>query len=345
MSPEPISPERALELYLDHRRNEVARQTLVSHESRINKLVNWCEEQGIGNTNKLTGRDLYEYRIWRRNDGNLVKTSEKTQMATIRVFIRFLESIEAVEPDLHTKVQLPSLSSDDDVRDSMITAEEADEILSFLRKYRYASVDHVIVALVWHTAMRRGSVRALDIDDYNPNEQYIEVVHREETPLKNQERGERYIALSNTLCQLLVDWLEDKRPDITDSEGREPLLASNQGRLHPTTITRTLYKLTRPCVYSGECPHNRDIDNCEAVSHNAASKCPSSNSPHEVVAECHDIDPDAIEANLEGRVDPESLASLWSEAPRESFGVVSFTFYDCRVTVTAAGNVEARLHQ
>ena len=65
----------------------------------------------------------------------------------------------------------------------------------------------------------------------------------------------------------------------------------------------------------------------------------------EVVAECHDIDPDAIEANLEGRVDPESLASLWSEAPRESFGVVSFTLYACRVTVTAAGNVEARLHQ
>ena len=281
MNLEPISPERALELYLDHRRNEVARQTLVSHESRINKLVDWCDEQGIENTNELSGRDLYEYRIWRRNDGNLVKTSEKTQMATIRVFVKFLESIEAVEPDLHTKVQLPSLSNDDDVRDSMITAEQAEEILGFLCKYSYASVDHVIVALVWHTAMRRGSIRALDVSDYNPDEKYIEVLHHDETPLKNQERGERYVALSDSLCQLLDDWIADKRPDVTDSLGREPLLASKQGRLHQSTITRTLYKFTRPCVYSGECPHNRDIDICEAVSHNAASKCPSSNSPHD----------------------------------------------------------------
>lgn len=67
----------------------------MSHESRINKLVDWCDEQGIENTNELTGRDLYEYRIWRRNDGDLAKTSEKTQMTTIRVFVQFLESSEA----------------------------------------------------------------------------------------------------------------------------------------------------------------------------------------------------------------------------------------------------------
>ena len=65
----------------------------------------------------------------------------------------------------------------------------------------------------------------------------------------------------------------------------------------------------------------------------------------EVVAECHNIDPEEIDANLEDRVDPESLATLWSGSPRESYGVVSFAFYGCRVTVSADGDVEASLHR
>lgn len=187
MTLQPLSPERALELYLEHRRNEVARQTLLSHISRIRYFVEWCRENDIDNTNDLTGRDLYEYRIWRRNDGGLSTVSEKTQMASIRVFIRWLESIEAVEPDLHTKVQLPSLAREDDVREVMLSADRGEKILDYLGQYHYASVEHVVVALVWRTAMRRGSVRALDVGDYHPEGQYVEVVHRDETgtPLKN----------------------------------------------------------------------------------------------------------------------------------------------------------------
>lgn len=65
----------------------------------------------------------------------------------------------------------------------------------------------------------------------------------------------------------------------------------------------------------------------------------------EVVAECHGIDPEEVDANLEDRVNPESLITLWPGSPRENFGVVSFAFYDCRVTVTADGDVEASLHR
>lgn len=65
----------------------------------------------------------------------------------------------------------------------------------------------------------------------------------------------------------------------------------------------------------------------------------------EVVAECHGILPEEIDANLDDSVNPESLATLWPGSSRESFGVVSFAFYDCRVTVTADGDVEATLHR
>lgn len=326
MELEPITPERALELYLEHRRNEVARQTLLSHSSRLNRLVEWCNENGIDNMNDLTGRHLYEFRIWRRNDGELTKVSEKTQMVTVRVFVKWLESIEAVEPDLHTKVQLPSLSKNDDVRETMLSAEEAEEILDYLRKYHYASLEHVIVALVCRTAMRRGAVRALDLDDYHPDEQYIEVIHRGETgtPLKNQEDGERYIALQDGMCQLLDDWIADKRPEGLDEDGRKPLIASNQGRVHSSTVTRTLYKQTRPCVYTDSCPHNRDIETCEATNHHTASKCPSSRSPHaarrgaitgwlkngvpsEVISDRANVGPDVLEKHYDQRDEREKM--------------------------------------
>lgn len=46
------------------------------------------------------------------------------------------------------------------------------------------------------------------------------------------------------------------------------------------TIRRDLYKLTRPCEHSKECPHDREIESCKAYHNHHASECPSSHSPH-----------------------------------------------------------------
>jgi integrase len=205
-------------------------------------------------------------------------------MQTIRVFIRWCESIEAVENDLSTKVQSPSLAAEDDARDVMLAAEQATKVLAYLEKYRYASIEHVTLALLWHTMMRRGSVRALDLSDYHSGEQYIEAVHRPETdtPLKNKERGERLVALSDPLCSLLDDWTERQRPNVEDEYGRDPLLATANGRIAASTIATYVYRSTRPCVYSGQCPHDRDVERCDAVNGELPSKCPSSVSPHAI---------------------------------------------------------------
>jgi len=169
-------------------------------------------------------------------------------MATIRVFVKFLKSIDAVDPDLHTKVQLPSLSANDDVRTELLDADHAEQVLEYLEKYQYASLRHVVMVLAWRTAMRRGAMHALDLDDYHREEQYLETVHRQETdtPLKNKESGERYVALSDELCELLDDWVADQRPNVTDEHGREPLLASKQGRVHHSTIQHIVYDTKIP---------------------------------------------------------------------------------------------------
>jgi site-specific recombinase XerD len=284
MSLEPIDPETALELYIADRENELTEATIYSHRSRLGHFVRWCDEQSIDNLNDLTGRQLHRYRLWRRDEGDLSLASEKTQMDTLRVFVRWLEQVDGVDQDLSTKVRSPSLTPEQNTRDVMLDSDQATNVLAHLEKYQYATLGHVTIAVLWHTMMRVGAAHALDVDDYDPDEQYLDVRHRPDqgTAIKNKEDGERLVALSDQLCELLNDWIADKRPDVTDDQGRKPLLASRQGRAHRTTLRGYCYRATRPCEYGAECPHDRDPEDCEATDRDAAFSCPSSVSPHAI---------------------------------------------------------------
>lgn len=282
MSLEPIEPETALELYLADRENNVTEATIRSHRSRLGHFIRWCDDEEITNLNNLTGRKLHRYRLWRRDEGDLSPATEKTQMDTLRVFIRWVESIDGAPEDLHVKIRSPTLTGDDNVRDEMLEEDRAEELLDYLRRYEYASRPHVVIALMWHTMMRVGAIHSLDVSDFDPEEKSLEVVHRpdEDTPIKNSTDGERFIALSDEVCQFLIDWIDQRRPAVTDEYGREPLISTSQGRAHTTTLRSDCYRYTRLCISTGECPHGRDIDDCPATEYERASECPSSESPH-----------------------------------------------------------------
>jgi len=160
MSLEPTDPDMAVELYLADWESELSSASLYARQKRLEKFRDWCDEQGIDNLNELTGRVLHEYRLWRREDGGLAP---------------------------------PAVGKGEFVRDEMLESDRADEILSYLRRYHLASREHVAIALMWHTMMRVGAIRVLDVEDYDSDEQYLEVVHRPDTgtPIKNKGRGER----------------------------------------------------------------------------------------------------------------------------------------------------------
>ncbi|WP_430639363.1 tyrosine-type recombinase/integrase [Haloferax volcanii] len=326
MSLEPIEPETALELYLADKENELAEASLKAHRYRLNHFVRWCNEQDLANLNELTGRRLHRYRLWRRNEGDLSPVTEKTQMDTLRVFVRWLESVDGVEQDLSEKVLSPSITPEQNTRHEILESERADQVLAHLEKYEYATIDHVTVALMWHTMMRIGGVHALDVDDYSSDDQYVKVRHRpkEGTPIKNKEDGERLVALSDRMSELLDDWIADQRPDVTDDYGRRPLLATVQGRASKSTLRFYVYKWTQPCRYDGECPHDRDPMSCEALPRNHTSKCPSSLNPHairrgsithslnnempdKVVSDRANVSPEVIEQHYDRRSEREKM--------------------------------------
>jgi len=281
---EPLPPEQAKEMYEQERKGEVSERTLQAHHYRLVHFMRWCDQECIDNMNDLTGRKLHEYRLWRKDDGDLNAVSLRTQLETLRVFIRFCETIDAVPAELHDKILLPTLSNGDEQREEILRTEQAEAVLDYLRRFEYASRAHVVLELLWHTGIRLGALHALDLDDYHRDEERLEVRHRPDagTALKNGSEGERLVALDRHVCEVLDDWIAHQRPEGSDDDGRRPLLTTSHGRLAQTTIRETVYKATRPCYYGQDCPHGRDPEECEGTDYGYYSRCPSSVSPHSV---------------------------------------------------------------
>lgn len=127
----PIAPQTAVELYLADRENELRQSTLNTHRSRLRHFLRWCDkEAGISNLNGLSGRDTHEFRIWRCEEGDLAIASERTQMAPHRVFLKWLTTIDAVEPGLQEKVRVPTIQRGDYSRGAVILSEMAEQMLA-----------------------------------------------------------------------------------------------------------------------------------------------------------------------------------------------------------------------
>lgn len=280
---EPIEPETAVEMYLDDRRHNVAEATLRAHYYRLKQFTEWCHDQGIENLNNLTGRDLHKYRVKRRNEDELATATMKGQLATLRLLLRFCATIDAVEPQLDEKIILPK-TTEEDARDEMLESDQAKQILEHLEQYEYATLEHALIETLWHTGIRIGAARSLDVENYDSEEQYLVLEHEPEqdTPLKNKKQGERFVAMNDRVCRVLDDWLEVNHPGVTDEYDRTPLFATSQGRLSRNHGRSIAYQCTRPCTYTNGCPHDRDMDTCEALNNSQAYGCPSSLSPHPI---------------------------------------------------------------
>jgi len=319
-----LEPAEAVSMYLEHRRPELSEKSMMNHKYRLDTIVEFCDEHDITNLNDLGGRDLHRYRSWRSRQ-NISTITLRTNLATLRVFLEFCASIDAVESGLREKVVLPEISREDQARDIKLDDELADDALEYLARYEYASRDHIILAILWHTGIRLGTLRAFDVDDYDPTAPCLEVRHRPETgtPLKNGAAAERSINVGSRYATILEDYLADRRHETTDEYGREPLISSEQGRLTEAPIRETVYQWTRPCIF-GECPHDRVIEDCEAITTRRYNACPSSRSPHgvrrgaltrmlrqgtpeQVVSDRSDVSPDVLEQHYDRRTERERM--------------------------------------
>lgn len=280
-----LTPREARNRWLAKIRASRAESTVSAYHYRTKHFVEWCEEQEITSVNRLNGWNLEEFEADRRAQG-LKITSLNNELGTLKKLLEYCARIEVVDESLPDKVVPPKVPAEADVDDTRLAEEDALQLLEYYENtpaVRHSRA-HVLLALGWFAGPPRlGAIRGLDLGDYHADDQYVEYTHRpdEGTPLKNDARGERAVALHDRVTAVIDGYIEKNRFDVRDDHGREPLLTSQRGRPSKNAVRAWMYLATVPCLYS-ECPHGNDPDSCEFLDYSKASQCPSSRSPHQV---------------------------------------------------------------
>lgn len=106
---EPIEPGDALRLDLDHKATEYSRNTVQARRYRLQYFVEWCEEIGLSNLNDPTCWHVQEYRLWRKEHGDLVQISLNKQMYAVRAFVK-PQALTSSSMLLTTAIRTSSLS-------------------------------------------------------------------------------------------------------------------------------------------------------------------------------------------------------------------------------------------
>ena len=327
-----FTPEEAVERYLEERKHDLSDSTLYNYKSNLGLFTDWCSYQShIQHIGDLDQFDVSDFKMYKRDD--VADTTLYNAVMALRTFLKWCESKGLVE-NLSENIMLPDRGRASRVE--KLDPEAADALLEYMEKYEYATYQHVTVALMWDAGLRIGAVRALDVEDYHSAEAYVELHHRpgpgekdglnkdRGTPLKNKRTSERHVAISESLADLLDDWIELKRPDVTDEHGREPLITTTNGRIATSTISNYAYKYTQPCRYNRRCPLDRNPETCESTEHSKVSSCPESVSPHpfrlgsitewlrsdvpsRVVSDRADVSERVIEKHYDERTDQEKM--------------------------------------
>lgn len=272
---EPLDPEMGAELFLEHKATDCTDSTVQNHRYRMKHFLEWSKKEGIDNLNDLSGRDIQRYRLWLADKDNMKALTIKNMMSGFRVFLKWAGSVEAVPENLYSKLMIPRVRRSQQSSEEILEPERAEELLTHLSRYEYASMHHVLLAFLWETGMRMGAAYAIDLPDMDLDEKRVKLVHRPEqdTTLKNGKSGERFVAISAEVAEMLKDHIDTLRYDVTDEHGRKPLLTTEYGRMSRGTIRRKINKITAPCYVNNPCPDcNQDIE----------KKCPEAVSPHAI---------------------------------------------------------------
>ncbi len=145
---------------------------------------------------EVSGWDIDQFARYRRGLG-VAPTTIYGQMVALRKLLRYCARIGVIDEELPEKVEIPEVSADDETSDIKLATEDAEALISYYRDSRgcYGTVGHAVIEVLWNTGCRLSGLRALDLDDYDAEKQYLRFIHRPQTgtALKKKANGERCV--------------------------------------------------------------------------------------------------------------------------------------------------------
>jgi site-specific recombinase XerD len=279
-----LSPREARDRWLNRLRSTKRESTVSAYHYRTKHFVEWCEAEDIDSIRGVSGWEIESYETYRRGKG-LKSISLNREMGTLQNFLEYCARIELVGEDLPGKVDRPDVPRNAHISEEILEPDRGERLLEYYRVTpgAYGTRAHALLALTWYTGARRGGIRALDVDHFDYDDQFVAFKHRPEIdlPLKNGPDGERMVALPPHVCDIVETYLREHRHDNYDENRLRPLFTSATGRGSKNAVSAWMRLATQPCLQM-ECPHGKNRDTCEWVNYSQASKCPSARSPHPV---------------------------------------------------------------
>lgn len=285
--PSDVTPLRkAQRNFLEHKQKTQKESTARAYKFPTKDFIQYCENHGVQTTGDITKNLIATWMDQRHEEVKPITVHNNAKH--LRVFIKWMGSRDLCEWRIHEKMEIPSVPDQGEVNDDVLRAGHAKTVLDYLDTYNYASLYHALFYTMWHTGCRIGGAIALDLDDFQPSAHDDNVLHFRNrkatgTPLKNKTSSERDVTITDSLADVLADYISAKRLDKTDDYDREPIFTVPSGRLYQQRSYKNVVALTRPCISGENCPHNRDIPDCEAAQRKEkAPSCPSSYAHHPV---------------------------------------------------------------
>lgn len=282
--PSDLSIEDAAERWLGRRRGTSSESTIREYAYRLRRFLEWADTADIETVGELHPLDFDDYLAAREAEG-VKPLTVSNDLATIRRWVEFLESLGAVPDDLSDAVPDIDIPKGAEISDTMLDVDEGDAIVRFFRTStdHYGTRLHALMELFWFTGCRLGAARSLDLRDLDLDHTALEFVHRpdQNTPLKNGEDGERAVAIPDETAAALRTYIDEYRTEVRDKNGRRPVFTTYHGRPSTDTVRCWTYQATQPCLRM-DCPHGKQRDTCDWTKLKESSKCPSVRSPHEV---------------------------------------------------------------
>lgn len=278
-------PRKARQEFLQHKQETQKESTARAYKYPTRSFVEYIESEGVHATGEIAQRHVSGWMDQRRK--NVKPVTVHNNAKHLRVFLKWMAQRELIEWGIHERMEIPTIPEGGDVNDSVLREDHAQTTLEHVGTFDYGTVYHALFHTMWHTGCRISGAISLDLDDFKQDSEDTTLQFRNRkstgTPLKNGDKSERNVTVSESLSQVLRDYTASRRLRKKDDHGRDPLFTVPGGRLSRQRAYKNIVAITRPCVTGEKCPHNREIDDCEAAQRKQkAPSCPSSVSLHPV---------------------------------------------------------------
>lgn len=172
--PKDVSLEDAIERWLRKRQTDATEQTLRGYRSRMTQFLKWAIEQELETVAELDAWTLDEYQLHLRDQG-FAPTTVKGRLNTVRLWIEYLEALDLVDSGLSDAIDVPNLSWSEEQSETRLAQDDALSALRLLRESQehYGAGMHAVLEVIWHVGARMGASKALDLEDFNPEEQSL----------------------------------------------------------------------------------------------------------------------------------------------------------------------------